>query len=96
MENREITTTPTDEEFISAALDFIRVGGPDRDGCIVSIGELLEEWEKKFGDHFRLSPEQWKLLGLIDWVAAEPRVDLIGFDGIGFGWRGETSGFANN
>ncbi len=96
MENPEISTAPTDEELTSAALECIRVGGPGRDGCIVSIFELLEELEAKFADQFRVSPGQRKLLNLIDSVAADPRVDLVKSYGIEFGWIGERREFADN
>jgi hypothetical protein len=96
MQNIETTTTPADDGFMSTALDFIRVGGHDCDGSVVNVFELMEELQNKFGDWFHLSPEQYDLLELIDWVAADPRVDLTGFQGVEFVWRGETSVCANN
>jgi hypothetical protein len=91
MEHHEMSTTPTGQAIISTAIEFIRVGGQDGDGCIVSVSELFEELEDKFGDQFRLSPEQLKLLDLVESVAADPRVALLSFDGIHFGWAGENN-----
>lgn len=55
-------------------------------GCIVSIGELLEELSDKFGDPFPVSPEMHKLVDLI--VMLDPRVDQVPGTGlVDFAWN---------
>jgi hypothetical protein len=88
MEHLEVNTAPAIETIVSAATAFIRAGGPDGDGCIVTVWDLFEELRNQFGEHFRLSPEQEKLLELLDAVVAKRDVELISSDGIEFGWAG--------
>jgi hypothetical protein len=62
MEHTQTNATRQGEEVISTAIGFVTVVGPDMDGFIVSISELAEGVEDKFGQQFRLSRDQLKLL----------------------------------
>jgi hypothetical protein len=74
-----------------------RTAVPD-DMRVDPFDSLFEQrvYNRLFGDQFRLSPEQLRLLDMIDSVAADPRVDLVKFDGIEFGWMGEKSELAKS
>jgi hypothetical protein len=89
MGHPQMSTTLNDDAIISAAIEFIRVGGHYGDGCVVRFSELFEELEDKFG--VRVSPEQLELLDLIQSVAVDPRVAVISDYGIEFAWAGENN-----
>jgi hypothetical protein len=73
-------------DVVAAAREFIR-----RDGdCVVSIGRLLDELTDKFGDRFRVSPDVYKVLDLIETLWADPHVDQVPHGWIEFAWSEEA------
>ena len=88
MEQNTNAASYVNDEVLSAAVDFIRVGGPDADGCTVAVSELFDMLQDTFGAQYRLSIEQIEVLNLISWLAVDPDVELLSDYGIDFGWRG--------
>jgi hypothetical protein len=48
------------DDLVAAAREFIR-----SQGCVVSIGLLLDWLSRKFGERFVVSPDTYKVLNLI-------------------------------
>ena len=72
-------------DLVDAAREIIRSQG---DRCIVGISELLEGLSGKFGDRFRISPEMYQLVDLIDTLWADPHIDQVPDTGwIEFAWN---------
>ena len=72
-------------EVVAAAREFIRREG---EGCVVSIGQLLDELSDKFGDRFPASPDLYKLVDLIEVLWADPHVDQVPHTGcVEFAWN---------
>ena len=81
-----------DEEVRSTAFNFIKAGGSDGDGCIVTAGGIFDYLEEKFGEQLRVSEESRDVLDFVATLARHSDVELLGWDGIEFGWRGGTTG----
>jgi hypothetical protein len=79
-----MSVTPDDDVFapdlVAAARESIRREG---DG-VVSIWRLLDELTNKFGDRFRVSPDVYKVLDLIETLWADPHVDQVPHGSIEF------------
>lgn len=76
------------DDLVAAAREVIRSEG---DGCIVGIGQLLDELSDKFGDRFHVSPETHIVLDLIGHLWADPHVDQVPNTGwIEFAWSDIT------
>jgi len=72
--------TPNDcvdsPDLVAAARNVIRTEG----GYVVSIGQLLEELEELNGEdsnRWPVSPEMYKLVGLIEALWADPHIDQV-------------------
>lgn len=84
-----MSVPPTDyypgTQVVAAAREIIRGEG---DGCVVSIGDLLDELSDKFGDRFPVSPDTYNVLNLIGTLWADPHVDQVPHTGwIEFAWN---------
>jgi hypothetical protein len=84
-----MSVTPNDyvatPDLVAAAREFIRREG----GCVVSIWQLLDEMTDKFCDRFRVSPDVYKMLDLIETLWADPHVDQVPHGSIEFAWSEE-------
>jgi hypothetical protein len=78
-----MSVTPND--YVAAAREFIRGEG----GCVVGIWQLFDELTDKFGDRFRVSPDVYKVLDLIETLWADPHVDQVPHGSIDFAWSEE-------
>src|SRR6478735_6313911 len=79
-EQRRMPVTPNDcvdsPDLVAAARNVIRTEG----GYVVSIGQLLEELEELNGEdsnRWPVSPEMYKLVGLIEALWADPHIDQV-------------------
>ena len=86
-----MSVTPNDyvaapNDVVAAAREFIRGEG---NACVVSIWRLLDELTNKFGDRFRVSPDVYKVLDLIETLWADPHVDQVPLGSIEFAWSEE-------
>jgi hypothetical protein len=72
-------------DVVAAQRDVIR----DEDGgCVVSIGQLLEELSDKLGGRFVVSSDMHRLVDLIEELWADPHVDQVPHTGcIEFAWN---------
>ena len=71
------------DDVVAAARELIR----NEDGCVVFIGELLEELSGKFDDRFRVSLDMYKVVNLIETLNADPDVRQVTNEGfIQFAW----------
>jgi hypothetical protein len=84
-----MSVTPNDHvcapDLVAAARESIRREGD----CVVSIWRLLDELTNKFGDRFRVSPDVYKVLDLIETLWADPHVDQVPHGSIEFAWSEE-------
>ena len=72
-------------DVVDAACDLIRNKG---DRCLVHICQLLDELSSMFGDRFRVSPETYKVLNLIEMLWEDPHIDQVPDTGaIEFAWN---------
>ncbi|AGB26288.1 hypothetical protein Mycsm_06129 [Mycobacterium sp. JS623] len=72
-------------DCVAAAREFIRGEG----GCVVGIWPLLDELIDNCGDRFRVSPDGYKVLDLIETLWADPHVDQVPHGSIDFAWSEE-------
>lgn len=79
----DVFTCPLD--VVAAAREFVQTEGG---GCVVSIGQLLEELGDRFGDHFRVTPEMYQVLDLVEALWDDPHIDQVPNTGwIEFAWN---------
>lgn len=72
-------------DLIDAAREIVRGGG---DGGIVSISEVLEGLEDKYGNQFRVSPDTYQVLGLITALWDDRHIDQVpGIWDVEFSWN---------
>lgn len=85
-----MSATPNDHfcapDLVAAARESIRGEGH---GCVVSIYRLLDDLSEMFGDRFRVSPDVYKVLNLIETLWADPHVDQVPHGSIDFAWSEE-------
>jgi hypothetical protein len=82
---------PTDyypgSEVVAAAREVIRREFEGGEGCPVSIGDLLDELSNKFGDRFRVSPDMYKLVNLIEMLWDDPDIHHPNTEWVEFAWN---------
>jgi hypothetical protein len=75
-------------DVVAAARNLIHNEG---DACVVSIGQLLEVFEQlsgTFGNRLPVSPDMYKLVGLIETLWADPHIDQVpNSEVIEFAWN---------
>jgi hypothetical protein len=76
------------DDIIAAAREYIR----SEHGCVVFVGEVLDELSDKFGDRFRVSADMHKVVELIEALWAEPNLrEVTAMGCISFAWVSSTS-----
>ena len=83
-----MSVTPNDSlvapDVIDAACELICKKGH---GHIVHIGQLLEELSEKFGGRFRVSPNVYDVVNLIELLWEDPHIDEPQRGWIEFAWN---------
>lgn len=78
----------TNESLVDSARAFIRQRY-EEDGCVVSISDLLNHFDERFGAAARPTDDVPTVLGLCYELWEDPHIDQVHDGGIDFCWNEE-------